>query len=245
MAKQGWIKLHKKLLENPFAMKDAEHLALWTYFLLEAAWEPTEAWFDGKKITLQPGQLVTGTRKLAKKFRVTQVKCHRIITCYRHESQIESVIGRDSQLITVKNWHTYQKTESPTESQVNQKVNDSESQVNTYKRNKEIKNKEDKNTLTLAPSGADHTDIVSIFDIFRAITDQEYWNKTQRKAASDLIASLGLEKVLVAAQYAVSVQHEQYAPVITNPLQLKKKMGELRTFRARSANSQKNLVAEI
>ena len=33
---QGWIKLHRELLDNPVVTKDNDYLAVWIYLLLEA-----------------------------------------------------------------------------------------------------------------------------------------------------------------------------------------------------------------
>ncbi len=52
-------------------------------------------------------------------------------------------------------------------------------------------------------------------------------NKTERAAAEWLINRYGLEKVISAAEYAISVQNDKYAPTITTPLQLKDKMAAL------------------
>ena len=32
----GWIKLHRKTLDNPIVMKDTDHLAVWMWLLLNA-----------------------------------------------------------------------------------------------------------------------------------------------------------------------------------------------------------------
>lgn len=52
-------------------------------------------------------------------------------------------------------------------------------------------------------------------------------NATQRKSAQELIKSYGLEKTLKVAQYAISIQGQAYAPVITTPHQLKEKFSQL------------------
>jgi hypothetical protein len=58
----GWIKLHRKIYNNPRA-NDPEWLAVWIYLLLHAANESTEVIFKGDRISLKPGQLLTGRKK--------------------------------------------------------------------------------------------------------------------------------------------------------------------------------------
>ena len=59
----GWIKLHRKLMDNPLVMKDADHLAIWTYLLLESTHTEYKTLLGGKVVTLQPGQLISGERR--------------------------------------------------------------------------------------------------------------------------------------------------------------------------------------
>lgn len=50
----GWIKLHRKLLDNPVVTKDSDHLAVWIYLLLNATHREVDVLFGGKRITLKP-----------------------------------------------------------------------------------------------------------------------------------------------------------------------------------------------
>ena len=52
---EGWIKSYRAILDNPIVCKDADHYAVWGYLLHNAAHTPTDAMFNGKRITLQPG----------------------------------------------------------------------------------------------------------------------------------------------------------------------------------------------
>ena len=65
---EGWIKLHRKTLDNPIVCKDADHLAVWVYLLLKASHGTCTAIFKGEKIMLQPGQLITGRLKIAAEY---------------------------------------------------------------------------------------------------------------------------------------------------------------------------------
>lgn len=71
-----------------------------------------------------------------------------------------------------------------------------------------------------------------------------YGNKTQRKAAQDLITALGsLERVMNAIKYVVEIRADRFAPVVTTPYQLKEKLGALMLYheKRRSTNSIVNL----
>lgn len=73
--------------------------------------------------------------------------------------------------------------------------------------------------------------ISALIDIFRTINPTiSFANKTERTAAESVITGIGEEKALEAAKYAISVQGQRYAPVITTPYQLAAKLGDLRVF---------------
>ena len=106
----------------------------------------------------------------------------------------------------------------------------------TYKRKKETITKENKETANAV------SDINLIFDIFyKSINPTiNYGNTTQRKAVQTLINKVGLEKAVNATKYAISIQVEKYAPVITTPIQLLNKYGELQAYYAKKNTKQTN-----
>lgn len=137
---EGWIKLHRKLLDNPVTMKDADHLAVWIYLLLNASHNEHPALFRGEKIILKPGQLITGRKSIALALHIDESKVERILKSLKSEQQIEQQTSSKNRLISITNWEFYQQSEQQVEQQVNNKRTTSEQQVNT---NKNIKN--DKN----------------------------------------------------------------------------------------------------
>ena len=140
MNAEGWIKLHRKLLDNPVTMKDTDYLAVWIYLLLNASHNEHPALFKGEKITLKPGQLITGRKSIALALHIDESKVERILKSLKSEQQIEQQTSSKNRLISITNWEFYQQSEQQNEQQVNNKRTTSEQQVNT---NKNIKN--DKN----------------------------------------------------------------------------------------------------
>ena len=74
--------------------------------------------FNGKRITLQPGQLITGRRKIAEMFRIDESKVRRILKLFESEQQIEQRPTNTSTLISVCNWAIYQGGDQPNEQPV-------------------------------------------------------------------------------------------------------------------------------
>lgn len=140
MNAEGWIKLHRKLLDNPVTMKDTDHLAVWIYLLLNASHNEHPALFKGEKIMLKPGQLITGRKSIALALHIDESKVERILKSLKSEQQIEQQTSSKNRLISITNWEFYQQSEQQSEQQVNNKRTTSEQQVNT---NKNIEN--DKN----------------------------------------------------------------------------------------------------
>lgn len=145
----GWIKSHRAIMDNPIVCKDAEYYAVWGYLLHHAAYVQVDDFFNGKRIKLQPGQLITGRKKIASKFKINESKVYRILKCFENEQQIEQQTSNASSLITILNWQEYQSSEQQTEQPVNNQRTTTEQPVNTIIRNKEYKEvKEIKNTHT-------------------------------------------------------------------------------------------------
>lgn len=104
----GWIKLHRQVLDSPVVMKDAAHMAVWLWLLLHATHKPHDTLFGGKRITLQPGQLITGRREMARELRLSASRINRIISEFKIEQQIEQRSTPYGSLFSIVNWHKYQ-----------------------------------------------------------------------------------------------------------------------------------------
>lgn len=140
MSENGnWIKLYRKTLDNPTVMKDGDHLAIWVWLLMKATWCESDCLFDGKRISLKPGQLPPISRRtIASELQISESKVQRVLKSFENEHQIEQQMGAKCRLISIVSWDSYQEREPQTEQQVNTKRTTSEPQVNTIK---EYKNK--------------------------------------------------------------------------------------------------------
>lgn len=116
---EGFVKLHRKILDNPIVCKDAEYFAVWIYLLLNATHKEIDMIFKGKRTTLQPGQLITGRKSIAKQLSISESKVYRIIKDLKIEQQIEQQSSNKNSLITILNWNKYQINEQQNKQQVN------------------------------------------------------------------------------------------------------------------------------
>lgn len=150
--KNGWIKLHRKMLDNPIIMKDAAHLAVWMYLLLNATHAEYPALFKGEKIMLQPGQLITGRKSIADALSIDENKVRRIMNVFESDQQIDRQRSNKNTLVTLKNWDRYQVFDLQSDQQVTNERPTSDQQVTTNNNDNNVKN--EKNEInTISDSG--------------------------------------------------------------------------------------------
>lgn len=167
---QGYIKLYRKLLENPIVCKDSDHLSIWIYLLLNATHKEIPKMFKGEKIMLQPGQLLTGRKSISEQLRVTESKVQRVLKCFESEQQIEQQTSNKNRLISILSWSDYQTSEQQDEPQMNNKRTTTEQQLNT---NKNVKNEINKDLYgeTVYLTKVEHDKLIKDF----GDKETDYW----------------------------------------------------------------------
>lgn len=114
--------------------------------------------------------------------------------------------------------------------------------------NKELNSNTDLATSTeFAVNGSQPVNekhVGQLIDVFKKSVNPTipFGHKTFRAAAKELIAQFGIEKALAMTTAAVGVQGEMYAPVITNPYQLKVRLAELGVFLQRKGSDNKMIT---
>ena len=145
--KNGWIKLHRSLFDNPCVTQSSEHMAIWLYLLTHATPRPYKTYFAGQEITLQAGQLITSRKSITECVNsgISDSKVHRVLKAFENAHQIEQQTSNKNRLITLLNWDKYQTSEQQNEQPVNNKRTSTEQQANTNRENKNIDNSNNKN----------------------------------------------------------------------------------------------------
>jgi len=105
---------------------------LWIHILLEAKKFPYEYDWGGEMITLQPGQFITGRKKLSNETGIHESKIQRVLKVFENRTMIEQQTKRHSRMITVLNWEQYQECEQ----QSNNQRTTSEQPANTNRESK-------------------------------------------------------------------------------------------------------------
>ena len=149
--KQGWIKIHRKLLEcddiwdydEPYTRRDA-----WIELLLLANHSDKSIIFDNHRIIVKRGQYLTSVRKLSARWQWGKHKTLNFLRLLEECEMIEKESDSRRTLITIVNYGIYQATENE-EGTVKGQLGDSEGTVKgqslaTNKNDKEC-NKNEKN----------------------------------------------------------------------------------------------------
>lgn len=143
-------------MDNPIVCKDADHYAVWGYIMHYAAHAPSDVLFNGRRITLQPGQLITGRHVIAKKFGISDSKVKRILQLFESDQQIDRQRSSTSSLISVINWELYQCPDQQNDQQVTSERPASDQRVTTIQEDKKIRtirsNKKDRGESDLKTS---------------------------------------------------------------------------------------------
>ena len=104
---QGWIKLHRSIMDNKI-FKNANLYKLWTTLLFMASHKRTEFYFNGKVNVLEPGQILTGRKKLSEATGLKPTTIERSLRTLISGQQITQKTTNKNRVITIVNWDKYQ-----------------------------------------------------------------------------------------------------------------------------------------
>ena len=108
----GWVKIHRKILEKGYFKKSA-YVHLWLYLLLKANHEPKEFMWNNEIIHIKEGQLLTGRKELSEATGISDSTIERILEHFeKNGHQIEQQKTTKFRVITILNWSKYQKTDN-------------------------------------------------------------------------------------------------------------------------------------
>ena len=145
---KGWIKLHRKLLDNPIFGSE-KGLKIWIWCLLKASHKKTECVYIGrKKVCVDEGQFIFGSFKANEELKIS------VSTIWYWLNELEVggyvVIKKTTKysIITIKNWKEYQGVVNKTE----RSIETNGKQMVTYNNVKNVKNMPDGTKVKL-PDG--------------------------------------------------------------------------------------------
>lgn len=191
----GWIKLHRKILNNSVVNKDPEHLAIWIYLLLNATHTSYKCSFGGGFVELKAGQLVTGRKQIATCINISESKVQRVLKTFEIEQLIEQQTSSKNRLITILNWNLYQDSEQLIEQQLNNKRTTTEQQLNTYNNVNNVNKENNVNKLVNETDRLTDVKIENDIDYILLIYPKVANEKLTRELIKKLLSKYELEEI--------------------------------------------------
>jgi hypothetical protein len=110
----GWIKLHRKIFDNPYYFSETFCRSMaWVDLLLLANHEPGFFYKRGIRVELSVGQLGYDTASLAKRWKWSRNKCERWFRELEKDKQIVRQKTNVTTIISIVNYEIYQSQGKP------------------------------------------------------------------------------------------------------------------------------------
>lgn len=143
MSSEGWIKVYRKIQDNPLWLSEKfTRGQAWIDLLLLANHSSSFFYKRGVKVEVERGQLARSEVELADRWKWSRTKVKKFIKDLEKEQQVVQQNNNITQIVTILNYDEYQKKEQQT---VQQKSSRSaaEKHIQECKEGKECKEKKD------------------------------------------------------------------------------------------------------
>ena len=116
----GWIKLHRKLIDNPI-FDNADLLRVWIWCLLKASHKGYKQLVGLTEVELKEGQFVTGRFSGSKELKVNPSTFYKHLKLLEKLQMIELNSNNKMTVVTIVKWAIYQLEETEMYQQNNNK----------------------------------------------------------------------------------------------------------------------------
>jgi hypothetical protein len=144
---QGWISLHRKLLDNPI-FSNYKLLQTFLYCLLKASHSDREQLVGDELVTIKTGQLVTGRKAIAKATKLSEQNVRTALNRLEKLGILTIKPTNKYSIVTVVAWDLHQQTNQ----QVTNKQPTSNQQVTTNNNYNNVNNSNNKKEIVI-PEG--------------------------------------------------------------------------------------------
>lgn len=106
---QGWISLHRQIIENEFWFCERFTKAqAWIDLLLLATHKPTTVFIRGIEINLKPGELCYSQLTLAKRWKWNRKTVNKFLSMLQTRQMVDNKKSRVTTIISIKKWNEFQ-----------------------------------------------------------------------------------------------------------------------------------------
>lgn len=152
--KNGWVSLHRALLDNPI-FEDATLLKTFIWCLLKATHEERIQIVGRQEVKISPGQFITGRHKAGKELGLSPSKAREQLIKLQIANTLDIKSNNKFSLVTIENWDFYQNTGK----KLNSKSNSiSDSKPNSVSDTNNNINKLNKSIV--------HAEVVKLWELF-------------------------------------------------------------------------------
>lgn len=109
--KNGYIKIFRSF-RDWYGYGSAPRVTLWVELLLLASHKDKDFLFNGKPIHLDPGQFITGRKKLALATGISESYIEDLLSEFEKQGQLQQLKTSTSRMITIVKWADYQDSNS-------------------------------------------------------------------------------------------------------------------------------------
>lgn len=154
MSNQGWIKLHRELMDKPIWISSTpEQKSILITLLMMANYYENEWEWQGEQYIAKPGEFVTSLQSIVnnagKGISIQNVRT--ALNRFEKYGFLTSKSTNKNRLITIVNWELYQGTSNEDNKKSNKQLTSNQQaankQLTTNKESKNIRNKESKNNI--------------------------------------------------------------------------------------------------
>jgi len=139
MNNNGWIKLHRKIKDNPF-YSNPNALALLIECLLRARHDDKEFYWKREKIQLKAGQFMFGDKELGKTFKIGKTTTRYWLEQFIVDGIVDIKRTTKGSIITILKWKEYQVVDSPVDNKRETKGKRKDTNKNNKNDNNDKKN---------------------------------------------------------------------------------------------------------
>jgi len=226
MKTQGWIKLHRKLLENTIFTSE-KGLKVWIWCLLKANHQDQDVFNGRQKVHITTGQFIMGRNTAKEELKMAVGTIWFWLDQLEKDKYVERKSTNKYTVVTILNYSQYQETERRLNADRTQIVQ----QIEPNNNDKNVENdKNDKNNNILATKVANLNLYIDKFKGVNPTYERLLGNKSQRASLERLIIQFGEERMNNLLTQLPEIMRKPYAPQISTPIELENKMGKLIQF---------------
>ena len=170
---EGWISLHRKILENPILNRSRVYspFEAWIWLLLKANHKDNKFMLGSELVKVEKGSMITSQKKLCRQFRWGNSKLRNFLKVLQKYEMLLLKTNTQSTHITICNYESYQDKQTANKSQTNHKQTANKSRTNTNNKDNKDNNVNNVNKII---TNKEYLDIYG-YKLLKAFID--YWTE--------------------------------------------------------------------